>query len=242
MRMKPSARGPWATLLCACLVAAAACADVPEDADPVILVHGLGRTSRSLTYLETRLRREGFRVVSFDYPSRTEPIEVLVDSLRSVVAGCCLQEASEVHFVTHSMGGILVRSLLAEDSTRHVGRVVMLSPPNQGSEVVDAFASSPLLVALLGPAGASLGTDSASVPRQLGPVRFPLGVVVGNRSLTRVGSWLIPGADDGLVGVEQARVDGLADFLVVPSTHTTIMNRPETADAVLSFLRFGRFE
>lgn len=88
----------------------------------------------------------------------------------------------------------------------------------------------------------TLGTDSASVPRRLGPVDFSLGVIAGDRSLTSVGSWLIPGPDDGLVGVEQARVEGLSDFLVVPATHTMIMNRPETVAAVLSFLSRGRFE
>lgn len=142
---------------------------------------------------------------------------------------------------THSLGGILVRSLLAGDTT-YAGRVVMLSPPNQGSEIIDAFAPSPLLGSLVGPAGMTLGTDSASVPRRLGPVDFSLGVIAGDRSLTSVGSWLIPGPDDGLVGVEQARVEGLSDFLVVPATHTMIMNRPETVAAVLSFLSRGRFE
>ena len=168
-------------------------------------------------------------------------LETLVDSLGTVVDGCC-EPPESVHFVTHSLGGILVRSLLEGQSDTYRGRVVMLAPPNQGSEIIDAFSPSPLLVSLLGPAGAALGTDSLSVPSRLGPVRFPLGIIVGDVSLTRLGSWLVPGPDDGLVGVEQARVEGQTDFLVLPTTHTTIMNQPETAAAVVSFLRTGRFE
>lgn len=217
------------------------CTKATPDAETVVLVHGLGRTSRSLFYLETRLEREGFRVVPFDYPSTTHPLEQLVDSLRTAVGDCCGANPNGVHFVTHSMGGILVRSLLAGDSA-YAGRVVMLSPPNQGSEIIDAFSPSPLLSSLVGPAGIALGTDSTSAPRRLGPVHFSLGIVAGDRSLTRVGSWLIPGPDDGLVGVEQTRVEGLSDFLVVPTSHTMIMNRPETADAVIDFLVRGHFQ
>lgn len=207
----------------------------------VVLVHGLGRTSRSLVVLERRLERAGFRVVTYDYPSTVEPIERLVDSLAVVVEGCCPPADAPVHFVTHSMGGVLVRALLRDSVPQHVGRVVMLSPPNQGSEIVDAFSPSPLLVALLGPAGAALGTDSLSLPQRLGPARFPLGIIAGNQSMTRVGSRLIPGPDDGLVGVEQTRLEGADDFLVVPATHTTIMNRRDVADAVVRFLIEGRF-
>ena len=225
-----------------CLAAVSAgCWEPAEDAETVVLVHGLGRTSNSLLVLETQLRREGYRVVPFDYPSTTRPIEQLVDSLRTAVDACCGAASQDVHFVTHSMGGILVRGLLAGDSL-YSGRVVMLSPPNQGSEIVDAFFPSPLLASLVGPAGIALGTDSTSVPRRLGPVHFSLGVIAGDRSLSRVGSWLIPGPDDGVVGVEQTRVDGLSDFLVVPASHTMIMNRPETAAAVISFLATGQFE
>lgn len=217
------------------------CAPSELQEGAVVLVHGLGRTSRSLIVLERRLERAGFRVVSYDYPSTTESFERLVDSLGVVVESCCVPANAPVHFVTHSMGGVLVRALLRDSVPPYVGRVVMLSPPNQGSEIVDAFSPSPLLVSVLGPAGAALGTDSSSVPQRLGPARFPLGIIAGNRSMTRLGSRLIPGPDDGLVGVEQTRLEGADDFLVVPATHTTIMNRRDVAGAVVRFLASGRF-
>lgn len=227
----------------AALLAAAtlSCVGEGERDGSVVLVHGLGRTSRSLVLLERRLAAEGYRVVSFDYPSTLEPFDYLVDSLATVVRECCRAGDEPVHFVTHSMGGVLVRALLRDSIRAEEGRVVMLSPPNQGSEIIDAFSSSPLLVGLLGPAGASLGTDSTSVPARLGRARFSLGVIAGDQSVTRVGSWLIPGPDDGLVGVEQTRVEGVDDFMVVPSTHTMIMNRRDVADAVIHFLAEGRF-
>jgi len=159
--------------------------------------------------------------------------------LRATLEECCTA-LERLHFVTHSMGGIVVRRYLAEYSPAHAGRVVMLSPPSHGSEVIDAFADSPLLRLLLGPSGTGLGTDSASIPNRLGPARFDLGVITGNRTVNPINSWLIPGPDDGKVAVDRARVEGAA-FLVVPATHPFIMNRQDVAAEVLSFLRTGRF-
>lgn len=227
---------------CALLWVLPGCSSSPPDgAESVIVVHGLGRTPASMAILVSRLKSAGFRVVSFGYPSTSEPMEALVDRLRAEVARCCGDEKQTVHFVTHSMGGVLVRSYLSRQPQAHSGRVVMLSPPSQGSELVDAFADSPLLRSVLGPAGSKLGTDSASIPNQLGAVRFRLGIIAGDRSINLLGSWLIPGPDDGKVGVDRAKVEGAADFLVVSATHTFIMNRRDVADEVVHFLRLGRF-
>ncbi len=193
----------------------------------------------SMALLGRRLAGAGYRVVNVGYPSTREAMETLVTLLRVRLVECCA--ASErVHFVTHSMGGIVVRRYLTEHSPNHQGRVVMLSPPSKGSEVIDAFADSPLLRLVLGPSGARLGTDSMSIPSRLGPARFELGIITGDRTLNPINSWLIPGPDDGKVGVDRARVDG-ADFLVVPFTHPFIMNRRKVADEVISFLRHGHF-
>ncbi len=224
---------PWVSAGCA--------PPPPEGAESVVVVHGLGRTAASMALLGSRLQSAGFRVVYFGYPSTVEPMEALVERLESKVASCCGDEAETVHFVTHSMGGVLVRSYLADRPAVHRGRVVMLSPPSQGSELVDAYADSPLLRSFLGPAGVRLGTDSASLPNRLGPVRFRLGIITGDRSLNPLSSWLIPGPDDGKVAVDRAMAEGTADFLVIPATHTFIMNRGDVAEEVVHFLRHGRF-
>lgn len=213
----------------------------PEGADTVVVIHGLGRTPASMAILSTRLEREGFRVVRFGYPSTSEPMEMLVELLKAEVVRCCGAESETVHFVTHSMGGVLLRAYLAQQDQPHGGRVVMLSPPNRGSEIVDAFTRSSLLLSFLGPAGSRLGTDAEGISSQLPPIRFSLGVITGDRSLNPLGSWLIPGPDDGKVGVDRAKLDGAADFVVLPATHTFIMNRSDVAEEVAYFLRRGRF-
>jgi pimeloyl-ACP methyl ester carboxylesterase len=219
-----------------------ACApEPPADAETVVLVHGLGRTPASMLVLETRLEGAGYRVVNFGYPSRSEPLEALTDSLENAVRECCSETERRLHFVTHSMGGVLVRGYLAQREDPFDGRVVMLSPPNQGSEIVDAYADSPLLRSLLGPSGVRLGTDSTGIARELGPVDFSLGIITGDRSINPIGSWLIPGPDDGKVAVSRARVEGAADFIVVPATHTFIMNRRDVAEQVTHFLANGEF-
>lgn len=224
------------------IVVLAVCSVGPPDAEEtVVLVHGLGRTPASMLILQERLADAGFHVVNFGYPSRSEPLEALTDSLRNAVAECCPDPDAKLNFVTHSMGGVLVRILLASRAQPFVGRVVMLSPPNQGSEIVDEFSDSPLLRALLGPAGIRLGTDSMGIASELPPVNFSLGIITGDRSINPIGSWLIPGPDDGKVAVKNARVEGADDFLVVPATHTFIMNRADVAEQVVHFLRYGVF-
>ncbi|MGD8494687.1 MAG: alpha/beta fold hydrolase [Gemmatimonadales bacterium] len=208
----------------------------------MIVVHGLGRSALSMAVLTGRLRSAGFRATAFQYPSRRASIATLTERLAARVARSCAGRDSSVHFVTHSLGGILVWNYLAGTSGPHRGRVVMLSPPARGSELADAFTDVPLLRSVLGPALTELGTDPDSLVRRLPAADFELGVITGDRSLNPLSDHLIPGPHDGKVSVERARVPGATDFLVVPASHTFIMNRGDVAGQVVAFLRHGRFD
>jgi len=193
--------------------------------------------------LESALSRssQGFRVVNVDYPSRKYPIEYLAEYVGNTIRQRCTGEKRRIHFVTHSLGGIVLRYYLKENELNNLGRVVMLSPPNQGSELVDHFRKNVLVKAATGPSGQQLGTESSSVPNALGPVDFEVGIIAGNKSLNLIFSRLIPGQDDGRVSVERAKVKGMADFIIVPQTHPFIMNSSEVIKQVVYFLENGRF-
>ena len=209
------------------------------DTATVVLLHGLGRTALSMRPMERALEAAGYRVVNLGYPSRERSIPELVDTVRAAVDACCAGET--VHFVTHSLGGILVRAYADRHGAARIGRVVMLSPPNAGSELVDRLAGIPPVDWLLGPAFLQLGTDSAGVPGSLGPPAFEVGIITGEATLNPLFSWWIPGPDDGKVSVASARLEGADDFLVVPYSHAFIMRNDEVVRQVLSFLGTGRF-
>lgn len=210
-------------------------------AETVVLLHGLGRSSLSMWPLEQFLEERGYRVVNHGYPSTEHPIAELARMLGEEIEACCA-DSPKVHFVTHSMGGIVVRAYLAERSLDSLGRVVMLSPPNQGSEIVDQVRDWELFELFLGPAARELGTDSTSVPLALPPVDFELGIITGSRSLNPISAAWIDGPNDGTVAVDRARVQGAQDFLVVPHSHTFIMWSLDVMEQVVSFLRRGEFE
>jgi hypothetical protein len=191
--------------------------------------------------LERTLTKEGYLVVNLDYPSRERDVAGMAQFLRERVESCCVNPKRRINFVTHSLGGIVVRAYLQQQRRENLGRVLMMSPPNQGSEIVDWLRHRWLYQAVMGPAAQQLGTDAASVPNSLGPVTFSLGVITGNRSLNPLSSWIVPGADDGKVSVERAKVAGMVDFLVVPYGHTFIMRHEMVAEQAVHFLRTGHF-
>ena len=208
----------------------------------VVLLHGLARTEKSLSKLEHHLEKKGYHVVNVDYPSRKKNIQDLsVETISEAKGRCMAGGASKINFVTHSMGGILVRYYLEYYEVPHLGRVVMLSPPNQGSEVVDKLKESPIFQWINGPAGQQLGTGADSIPKTLGPPNYELGIITGDRSINPILSLLIPGKDDGKVSVENAKLAGMRDFLVVHKAHPLIMNSEEVLQQVTTFLKEGMF-
>ena len=211
----------------------------PEE---VILLHGLCRTSHSMAKMERALTEAGYQVKNVDYPSRTASIQQLADdAIGRAVADCQRDGATKIDFVTHSLGGILVRSYLARHSVPPLGRVVMLAPPNQGSEVVDKLGWLFLFKWINGPAGSELGTGTNSTPNRLGPATYPVGIIAGDRSINWINSLLIPGTDDGKVSVERTKLAGMADFIIVPAAHPFIMRNRAAISQTISFLKTGSF-
>lgn len=212
-----------------------------EPGETVILLHGLGRSPWSFWRLQQVLRRDGYQVVNVAYPSRQQTIEDLSrDYLAPVIAA--QSSVSRLHFVTHSLGGIMLRCYLREHPVPGLGRVVMLAPPNAGSELADRLKPNWLYRAINGPAGQQLGTDG--LPRALGP--WPagageLGIIAGDRSLNPLFSSWLPGPNDGKVMVIRARLEGMTDFITVPYSHTWLSWRGPVIALIQTFLRTGRF-
>ncbi|MGB6908002.1 MAG: alpha/beta fold hydrolase [Methyloceanibacter sp.] len=211
----------------------------PVENECVVLVHGLNRGDGSLFLMERLLSAAGYQVVNLDYPSRSATIDKLVGYLADAVAAC---DDRTVNFITHSLGGILVRGWIGMNDRGNLGSVVMLAPPNQGSELVDAMADLALYRFITGPAGQQLGTDEEGGPARFGPVDFDLGVIAGDRSLNPVFSAMIPGEDDGAVSVKSTKVEGMADHVVLPVTHTLMMNNPLVIAQAMIFLQTGHFD
>jgi pimeloyl-ACP methyl ester carboxylesterase len=227
-----------------------ACATTPRSelfsaenaSECVVVLHGANRSWRSMRPLAKALRAGGYTTVNVDYPSRAGRVDELVPlAVETGLKECRATGAHLVHFVAHSLGGILLRYAHEREPIDDLGRVVMLAPPNTGSEIIDKTRGIPGSTMIAGEALMQLGTDAESVPAQLGPVTFELGVIAGTRTINPLLSTMLPNPDDGKVSVARTRVGGMTDFLVVEDSHHFMLTDDVVSRNTLLFLQTGAF-
>ncbi len=206
----------------------------------VVLLHGLARSHYSMTKLDKALAKQGYSTINMSYPSTKQPIEELAEDIIPKALARCPNSA-KVHFVTHSLGGILVRHYLSNHTIENLGRVVMLGPPNKGSNIVNTLHQLPVYKFINGPAGMQIGADENSIPNTLGSVDFELGVIAGTHTVNPFLSLMLENPNDGKVSVESSKVEGMSDHIALPVTHTFMMNNKTVLSQVIYFLKQGTF-
>lgn len=213
-----------------------------NNSECVVLLHGLNRSWKAMRPMAEALTEAGFTTANIDYPSHAGSVAELVPlSVGHGLQQCRDAGATKIHFVTHSIGGILLRYAHNESPITDIGRVVMLAPPNHGSEVIDKTRNWPGVEIFSGEAGLELGTDGGSIPSQLGPVDFELGVIAGTGTVNAIMSEMLPKPNDGKVSVESTRLMGMTDFLIVDNSHHYITEDEFVIANTMSYLQTGTF-
>ncbi len=239
MLLVPMCRGPDKSL-----TFDGATDEVATGRELVVLLHGLARTSHSMRKMERELQEAGFLTLNRGYPSRRDSVDELVDGFLKPLVDEVVEkrDPDRIHFVTHSLGGILLRYYVKQYGPERIGRVVMLAPPNHGSEMPDNLKGFAPYRWVFGKVGQELGTGDDDVPAGLPPARFEVGVIAGTRSWWNPLAWFwMAGDNDGTVTVESARLEGMTDFREVSSGHSLIMRHREVIELTRRFLETGGF-
>lgn len=215
-----------------------------STAEAVVLLHGFGGLPLQTALLASRLRQAGYEVAHIGYPSWRWPLDRIADHIHNRIDRSPLAVAPTLHFVGHSMGGLVLRALLASDRPDNLGRVVMLGTPHGGSELADLLHRLHLHPVVLNRAGPVLRTRR-NIPTEalLGQVDYPLGIIAGNRPLNAAIPRLVFRApNDGKVSVAATHCVGEGDHLVMPVAHTAMIYSHPVAQQVVHFLRHGAFD
>jgi len=215
---------------------------MPNSKHGVVLLHGISRTHRSFRKMQAAIEAAGFATLNVGYPSRRQALETLAADIHPAIARFTESLEGSVHFVGHSMGGLLARVYIAEHRPKHLGRVVMLGTPNGGSEIADRLKDVPLYRTWFGPAGQQLVTRrDAALAAMFPPVDYPVGVIAGNRSVYPIASTFLPKPHDGRVSAANTRLDGMTDHIVIGTSHPWLPSNGLAIEQTITFLRDGKF-
>jgi pimeloyl-ACP methyl ester carboxylesterase len=208
----------------------------------VVLLHGITRSARSFRKMQGALEAAGFATLNIDYRSRAKSLDALVVDIHPAIAAFAARLDGPIHFVAHSMGGLLTRAYVAKYPPTRLGHVLLLGTPNNGSEIADRFGRLALYRMFFGPAGQQLTTTPDAVTRALLPApTYPLGVIAGNRSVYPIASRFLPSPNDGRVSVESTKLNGMADHIVIPTAHPLLVRDARAIAQTITFLQRGRF-
>ncbi len=202
-------------------------------------MHGLGRSGFAMRVLASRLEDAGFFVINLGYPSINKTPEEILDNISRQISASLPETDQTIHFVGHSLGGLLIRAYLERTSVRNLGRVVLIGTPNKGTTFVDAYRDS-WWMQLLGPAALALNTGENSFPNSISAPYYPVGVIAGVYG-DDDNDDVLPGEDDGLVPVASTKIDKMTDFIKIESSHYMMRYKQEVADQTVMFLHHGRF-
>ncbi|MDX1400439.1 MAG: alpha/beta fold hydrolase [Kiloniellales bacterium] len=208
----------------------------PRSSDLVILIHGWGRTSHMFDDLKEALHREGFDVLALSYPSTRASIATHAEVLRELIGD--LEGTKRVSFITHSLGGIVLRRLLVENPIFANGveleRAVMIAPPNQGSVMAETLGEHQAFHWIGGPVAKELTPESLE---DLPPPNIPFMIIAGHSGTAEGWNPVIEGDDDGIVGLEETYLEGADAYLRIEAVHTFIAADPEAIKAAIAFLK-----
>ncbi len=214
--------------------------DPNQKGDYVVVLHGIGRSSKHMKSLAKSLENEGFLVINLDYPSTSYNIEDLTDLIHTSISNQITQK-QKVHFVGYSMGGLMVRALIHKYKYPNLGKVIQLAPPNHGSEIADLLKNFWPYKKIYGPAGQQLITDQSLNKHLFGEVNYDLGIIAGNRAIDPICWAIIPGENDGKVSLKSTKLKDMKDYIVVKVSHTFFPSNKEVQRQTINFLKNGKF-
>jgi len=208
----------------------------PGEGDLVILIHGLWRSLWAMDPMANFLNQEGeFHTINIPYPSYRKPIQDHAKRIRQIIDEH--NKGGRIHFVTHSLGGIIARHLLCELTPAQTGHTVMLAPPNQGSEIIAWLDHWGPLKHTLGPSGQQLRMGAVDAPPL--PPHARAAVIMGNQSILPFFRHLLDQENDGIVSVESGKIKGACEFQIIEADHTFIATHPLAQSMTLQFLQEG---
>lgn len=217
----------------------------PIEGEVVLVLHGLGRSRKSMSgWVEYARRNSQLQVLNISYASTRRTIQEHAADLEAIVESLPL--ATRFHFVGHSMGNLVIRCYLQQhresepDRNERLGRVVMFAPPNQGATLAKRFKEHSLFQLVWGRSGRQIAAWEELEPNLAVP-ECEFGILAGGKGDERGYNPMIEGDDDFVVAVEETKLGGARDFLVLPAPHAALMDDPRAKEAALRFLLHGHF-
>ena len=209
----------------------------------VVLLHGFGRSSFSLSRINSNLQEHGYKTIAIDYPSRNFNIFQLAEQFILPKIRPEIEKCSKIHFVGYSMGGIITRYILAHHRMENLGRVIFLASPNQGVEVVNTLGKYTWFNTLFGPAVQDIAVGAPFLTNLPQTIDYEAGVISGNFSVNPFTSlFLIDGEDDGTISVETTKIPGMKEHIIINSTHGLLLHNQIVIEEIEHFISNGKFK